>query len=58
MKIKNWRLYTANNEFIVNLKILLKSTLIITGGAMLGMTLISMIVIYGHNVWSLLSELL
>lgn len=58
MKIKNWRLYTANNEFIVNLKILLKSLLIITGGLLVIMTLITMIIIYGHNIWNLLSKLL
>lgn len=58
MKIKNWRLYTANNEFIVNLKIMLKSLLIITAGLLVIMTLVTMIIIYGHNIWNLLAELL
>lgn len=58
MKIKNWRLYTANNEFIVNLKILLKSLLIITAGLLVIMTLVTMIIIYGHNIWNLLTEVL
>lgn len=58
MKIRNWRLYTANNEFIVNLKIMLKSLLIITAGLLVIMTLVTMIIIYGHNIWHLLSEVL
>ena len=58
MKIRNWRLYTANNEFIVNLKIMLKSLLIITAGLLVIMTLVTMIIIYGHNIWNLLTELL
>ena len=58
MKIRNWRLYTANNEFIVNLKIMLKSLLIITAGLLVIMTLVTMIIIYGHNIWNLLAELL
>lgn len=58
MKIRNWRLYTANNEFIVNLKIMLKSLLIITAGLLVIMTLVTMIIIYGHNIWNLLTEVL
>lgn len=58
MKIRNWRLYTANNEFIVNLKIMLKSLLMITAGLLVIMTLVTMIIIYGHNTWNLLMELL
>lgn len=58
MKIRNWRLYTANNEFIVNLKIMLKSLLMITGGLLVIMTLVTMIIIYGHNIWNLLTEVL
>lgn len=58
MKIRNWRLYTANNEFIVNLKIMLKSLLIITGGMLVIMTFIAIILIYGHNTLNLLMELL
>lgn len=58
MKIRNWRLYTANNEFIVNLKIMLKSLLMITGGILIIMTFIAIILIYGHNTLNLLMELL
>lgn len=58
MKIKNWRLYTANNEFIVNLKILLKSTLILTGGILVLLTICAMVIIYGHNVMTALIEIL
>ncbi len=58
MKIRNWRLYTADNEFIVHLKVLLRSVLIITGGLLLIMTLVAMIIIYGHNIWNLLTEVL
>lgn len=58
MKIRNWRLYTANNEFIVNLKIMLKSLLMITGGILVIMTFIAIILIYGHNTFDLLMELL
>lgn len=58
MKIRNWRLYTANNEFIVNLKIMLKSLLMITAGLLVVMTLATMVIIYGHNIWNLLSKLL
>lgn len=58
MKIRNWRLYAADNEFIVNLKILLKSILILTGGILVIMTLVAMIIIYGHNIWNLLTEVL
>lgn len=58
MKIKNWRLYTANNEFIVNLKILLKSTIILTGGILVLLTILAMVIIYGHNVMTVLMEIL
>lgn len=58
MKIRNWRLYTANNEFIVNLKIMLKSLLMITGGILVIMTFIAIILIYGHNTLNLLMKLL
>lgn len=58
MKIRKWRLYTANNEFIVNLKIMLKSLLMITGGILVIMTFIAIILIYGHNTLNLLMELL
>lgn len=58
MKIRNWRLYTANNEFIVNLKIMLKSLLMITGGILVIMTFIAIVLIYGHNTLNLLMELL
>lgn len=58
MKIRNWKLYTANNEFIVNLKVLLKSILIITAGTMLLLTIILMIVIYGHNIFNVLMKVL
>lgn len=58
MKIRNWRLYTANNEFIVNLKIMLKSLLMITGGILVIMTFIAIVLIYGHNIFDLLMELL
>lgn len=58
MKIKNWRLYTADNEFIVNLKVLLKSTLILTGGILILLTILAMVIIYGHNVMTALMEML
>lgn len=58
MKIKNWRLYTADNEFIVNLKILLKSILILTGGILVLLTILEMVIIYGHNVMTVLMEIL
>lgn len=58
MKIKNWRLYTADNEFIVNLKILLKSILILTGGILVLLTILTMVIIYGHNVMTALMEIL
>lgn len=58
MKIKNWRLYTADNEFIVNLKILLKSTLILIGGVMILLLIMSLLVIYGHNVINTVSNIL
>ena len=58
MKIKNWRLYTADNEFIVNLKILLKSILILTGGILVLLTILTMVIIYGHNVMTALMEML
>lgn len=58
MKIKNWRLYTADNEFIVNLKVLLKSTLILTGGILVLLTILAMVIIYGRNVMTVLMEIL
>ncbi len=58
MKIKNWRLYTADNEFIVNLKILLKSTLILTAGILILLTILAMVIIYGHNVIMTLMNIL
>lgn len=58
MKIRNWRLYTANNEFIVNLKVFLKSILVVTAGTMLLLTIILMIVIYGHNILNVLMQVL
>lgn len=58
MKIKNWRLYTEDNEFIVNLKILLKSILILTGGILVLLTILEMVIIYGHNVMTVLMEIL
>lgn len=58
MKIRNWRLYTADNEFIVNLKILLKSILILTGGILILLTICAMVIIYGHNVMTALMEML
>lgn len=58
MKIRNWRLYTADNEFIVNLKILLKSILILTGGILVLLTILTMVIIYGHNVMTALMEML
>lgn len=58
MKIRKWRLYTANNEFIVNLKVLLKSTLILTGGILVLLTILEMVIIYGHNVMTVLMEIL
>lgn len=58
MKIRNWRLYAADGEFIVHLKVLLRSVLIITGGLLVIMTLVTMIIIYGHNIWNLLTEVL
>lgn len=58
MKIKNWRLYTADGEFIVNLKVLLKSTLILTGGTMFFITILAIITVYGHNAITLIMDML
>ncbi|NMW84717.1 hypothetical protein HKO22_03025 [Peptoniphilus sp. AGMB00490] len=58
MKIRKWKLYTANNEFIVNLKIFFKSTLIIAGVTILLLTILLMIAIYGHNIFNVLMQVL
>lgn len=58
MKIKNWRLYTTDGEFIVNLKVLLKSTLILTGGTIFFITILAIITVYGHNAMMVLMDML
>lgn len=58
MKIKNWRLYTADGEFIVNLKVLLRSTLILTGGTIFFITILAIITVYGHNAMMVLMDML
>lgn len=58
MRIRNWRLYTADGEFIVNLKVLLKSTLIITGGTIFFITILAIITIYGHNAVTVIMDIL
>ena len=58
MKINNWRLYTADGEFIVNLKVLLRSTLILTGGTIFFITILAIITVYGHNAMMVLMDML
>lgn len=58
MKIKNWRLYTADGEFIANLKVLLRSTLILTGGTIFFITILAIITVYGHNAMMVLMDML
>lgn len=57
MRIKNWRIYTTKGDFILNLKILLKSLMTITGIIMVIMTFITLIIVYSNYLYNILMKL-
>ena len=58
MKIKNWRLYTPDGEFIMNIKVFMRSMLVMAGGAMFLFTLFGMTFIYFSGIVNFLQNLM
>lgn len=58
MKIKNWKLYLPDGEFVMNLKVFFRTVVILTGIIMTLFTMLSIITIYFSNVLNFLDKVL
>ena len=58
MKIKNWKLYAPDGSFIMNIKVFIRSMLVIAGGTMLLFTIFAMIFIYFGGVVDFLHNMM
>lgn len=58
MKIKNWKLYLPDGEFVMNLKVFFRTVVIFAGISMSLFTIISLITIYFSNVVNFLNKVL